>query len=228
MNKIDRKRLERWYDLQAPCYSLWRDRGDSPLVRLVAESMHRRAETRRVLDAGCGTGLFSIGLAREDSRWSVVGIDMSEGMLAVARKRAASAGLSNLEFRRGNVERLPWSEPEFDVVVAAGLFPNLERAEPALGEFRRVLHPGGRLVVVEFDREAMTAATRGFFHVMILGYRVVSRVLPRYRFARRWNIEASTIDRARFEQQLDGSGFTDGSVLRESHHLLFDYGRAAA
>ena len=92
---IDTRKLTRWYDLQAPFYRLWRNRFDSaPASRVVEEiaSLPRRA---LVLDAGCGTGLVAIAIARTFPDSRVVGADLSEGMLRVARAEARRFKLSN-------------------------------------------------------------------------------------------------------------------------------------
>jgi demethylmenaquinone methyltransferase/2-methoxy-6-polyprenyl-1,4-benzoquinol methylase len=218
---IDSSKLVNWYDFQAPFYSLWRDRYDSPLVRRVAEFFDPAGEAARVLDAGCGTGWYAVGLARLRPGWTVVGLDASAGMLAVARRQARSNRAQRVALSRGDVQALPFPGTGFDAAVAAGLFPNLNDPAPALRELHRVLRPGGRLAVVEFDREAMSAFARFTFRTMILGYRIVSAVFRRFRFARQWDLAASTIDRARLEEQLRAAGFRAVEVRGEAGHLVF-------
>ncbi len=219
---IDRSKLFSWYDFQAPFYRLWRHRYDGELVRRVVSLLPAGRPRARALDAACGTGLFSIGLAQRLPGWHIEGLDASKGMLAVAATQAGSLGLQNLAFRRGDVEAMPYSEAAFDTVVAGGLFPNLNESRPALRAFHRVLKPGGQLLVVEIDREALSTAMRLFFGVMILGYRAVSFVVRRFRFAEGWNVEASTIDRGAFERDARESGFEVRRVERVQGHLVFD------
>jgi ubiquinone/menaquinone biosynthesis C-methylase UbiE len=103
----------------------------------------------RVLDVGTGTGIVPVAAARHLSgTGKVVGVDLSEGMLATARNRAADAGASDrIEFRRMDAEALDLPDCSFDVVVS--LFALLHFPAPlrALEEMRRVLRPGGRVVV---------------------------------------------------------------------------------
>ena len=228
---IDAQKLSNWYDFQAPLYRLWRDDYDGPLVRRVRAllSDHRpAAKPLRVLDAGCGTGMFALGLGKADAEIEIEGLDASEGMLAVARRQAQQFGLRNVRFARADVTALSQREGAFHAVVAAGLFPNINDAGAALREFWRVLEVDGSLIVVEFDQGSMGRGLRAFFNVMIFGYRCISRLVPRFRFAEGWSIERSTIDRARFEAELRAVGFVERELLREHNHLIFHWQKGVA
>jgi len=224
--EIDPDRLRNWYDFQAPFYRLWRDDYDSPLVRAVAARLRSDLQAGTIFDAGCGTGLFTIGLASTDSAWRLVGLDMSAGMLAVARKQADKLRLDNVSFGQGDVLALPFGDATFDAAVAGGLFPNLNRPDDALRELWRILKPGGRILIVEFDRTSMSLVVRLFFRVMILGQRAVSTLVPRFRFARRWNTRASTIDRDAFRRDLRRTGFVERDVGLQASHVFFDCAKA--
>ena len=224
---IDSKKLTRWYDFQAPFYRLWRNRYDGPLVKQVLAFLGRGA-SEDLLDAGCGTGLFSIGIALHGEPRRIEGIDASEGMLAVARREANARGLDRLRYRQGDVGRLPFSDAEFDVVVSAGLIPCLNRPELALGEFRRVLRPGGRLISVEFDRESMGLLQRIFFLTLMSGFKLFAALQPKFRYAKRWNLEASTIDTAAYQTQIASAGFGLLDVVRCEGHILYHASREDA
>ena len=95
----------------------------------------------RVLDAGCGSGPLSAAL--RDRGAVVTGIDVSDGMLALAKQRlGGDADLHLVDLR----DRLPFGEGVFDVVVSSLVLHYLEDWAPTLAELRRVLRPGGRLV----------------------------------------------------------------------------------
>jgi ubiquinone/menaquinone biosynthesis C-methylase UbiE len=223
--RIDGEKLTRWYNAQARFYSARRDAFDGGHVRCVAGSLDR-AQPLRILDAGCGTGLFTIGLAASASGWRIDGVDAASGMLEVGRQHAERKGLTNVSFGEGDVERLTFESATFDVVVAAGLLPNLNSPHAALAEFHRVLKPAGRLFVVEIDREELSFLARVNFSVMVWGYRVVSTVMPRFKFARGWNLERSTVDISDIKAALQAAAFLPRAVHRKVGHLIVQASRS--
>jgi ubiquinone/menaquinone biosynthesis C-methylase UbiE len=96
----------------------------------------------RVLDAGCGPGTITLGLARAVQPGPAVGVDVEEMQFANARQHAEREGL-NVEFRRASVYKLPFQDGTFDAVFSHALLEHLSAPEAALLEFRRVLKPGG-------------------------------------------------------------------------------------
>jgi SAM-dependent methyltransferase len=101
----------------------------------------------RVLDLGTGNGLGLIPAARAAHTGSVVGVDSSPAMLRAARRRAADAGVSNVAVVQADVGRLGFPDGSFDVAIASSVFQFVGYAPEVLAEWRRVLRPGGRLVV---------------------------------------------------------------------------------
>lgn len=97
-----------------------------------------------ILDVGCGTGNFSLELARLGVR--VTGIDISEAMLAIARRKAEAAGL-DIEFLQADAMRLPFAADSFDKVVSVTALEFAPDLKAVLAESYRVLKPGGRLVI---------------------------------------------------------------------------------
>lgn len=102
---------------------------------------------QRALDVGCGTGVAARTLARRvgQTGW-VVGLDVNEGMLAVARRAAPG-----IKWRQGVAESLPFDDNRFDAVVSQFALMFFEDKVKALGEMMRVLRPGGRMVVAVWD-----------------------------------------------------------------------------
>lgn len=105
-----------------------------------------------VLDVGCGTGTLAI-LARRKlgAAGSVTGIDPAPEMIARARSKAARAGLT-IQFDTALAEALPFPNAQFDVVLCTVMLHHVRRAvRPAvLSEIRRVLKPGGRVLLADF------------------------------------------------------------------------------
>ena len=95
----------------------------------------------RILDAGTGTGFLALLLAEQGH--DVVGVDLSNGMMSRARKKAKERGL-NLDIRKGDVESLDFDDGSFDVVVSPWVLWTLLHPEKAITEWMRVLKPGGR------------------------------------------------------------------------------------
>jgi ubiquinone/menaquinone biosynthesis C-methylase UbiE len=104
-----------------------------------------------VLDVGCGTGTLAIAAKRRVGAASVRGIDASPEMIARARQKASRDHVDAI-FDVASAESLPFSDRQFDVVLSTVMLHHLRRAarERCVGEIRRVLKTGGRLLVIDF------------------------------------------------------------------------------
>ena len=105
----------------------------------------------RVLDCGCGPGTITLDIAERIGSGTVVGVDMSQSQVALATKRAAERGASNASFLVGNAYALPFADASFDAVFSHALLEHLSAPPRAVGEFKRVLRPGGWLGVCAPD-----------------------------------------------------------------------------
>jgi SAM-dependent methyltransferase len=102
-----------------------------------------------VLDVGCGCGATTVDAARGlNPGGSAVGIDITRPLIAVARQRAAAAGVDNVEFVEGDAENHPFPEASFDVVISRFGIMFFADPEAAFANLARATRPGGRLAVV--------------------------------------------------------------------------------
>ena len=105
----------------------------------------------QVLDAGCGPGSMTQGIAAHIGAGRVIGVDMSESQVQLAARRAVEHGASNAEFRTGNVYALPFADAQFDALFSHALLEHLREPVRAMREFLRVLKPGGVMGVATPD-----------------------------------------------------------------------------
>jgi demethylmenaquinone methyltransferase/2-methoxy-6-polyprenyl-1,4-benzoquinol methylase len=105
----------------------------------------------KVLDVACGTGDFTIEIARKVAPGSeVIGIDISDGMMAVGRKKIADVGV-NAELKVADCENLPYEDNTFHRISVGFGVRNFEHLQLGLNEMYRVLTPGGKLVILELS-----------------------------------------------------------------------------
>jgi SAM-dependent methyltransferase len=188
--------LARTYDELRPADELWHE-----TIELLVQLGDLRG--RRVLDVGCGTGRVAALLA-ERHGCRVWGVDVSPGMLAVARERVPRG----VGLKLAPAEHLPFRDGTFERAAMTLVVHHLDRAQ-AFAELVRVLERGGRLVFLTFD----PASFEGYY---------LNRYFPSF----------LAIDSARFptaevlDAELRRAGFADVAVHR--HDQLRTIGRAAA
>lgn len=116
------------------------------LIKIVSEK-----HPRRILDVATGTGDVAIALAATKAE-KIIGIDIAENMLDIARKKIASRYLVDvISMEKSDAENIPFSDDDFDIVTVAFGVRNFENLLKGLMEMRRVLKPGGILVILEFS-----------------------------------------------------------------------------
>jgi ubiquinone/menaquinone biosynthesis C-methylase UbiE len=121
---------------------------EEPIVRSLIEQLPPGS----ALDAACGTGRQAAMLDELGHR--VIGVDATEAMLAIARTKVPAG-----EFRRGALETLPVDASSVDLVTCALALTHVPALAPVMAEFRRVLRPGGRVILS--DMHPFTAMTSG-------------------------------------------------------------------
>jgi SAM-dependent methyltransferase len=125
-------RANDWADIQ--------ERTARPVYEAVLERTRVMAGTR-YLDVGCGAGMAAQMAARRGAQ--VSGIDAAEALIEIARRRTPTG-----DFRRGDLEELPFDDRSFDVVTGFNSFQYAGNPVAALAEARRVARPGGLIVIM--------------------------------------------------------------------------------
>lgn len=183
-----REQVERMFDSISPKYDLlnrvfslgidqgWRRK----VMRLVAQE-----PVENLLDVATGTADLAI-LASKNVH-HVIGVDISEGMLAHGRTKVAKRGLQErVVLQRADSIDLPFADATFDAVTVAFGVRNFEELEKGIAEMRRVLKPTGRLFVLEFSKPAhapMKQLFRFYFHrVMPFFGKLVSKDKAAYTY----------------------------------------------
>lgn len=124
----------------------------------------------RVADIGCGGGIYSTALARMGAA-HVTGIDFSARMVQDARDRAAALGVANVAFAQGEAERTDLPTGGVDLVLERALIHHLPSLEDAFAEARRILRPGGVLLIQDRTMDDVLAPPsaehlRGWFFAL--------------------------------------------------------------
>ncbi len=112
----------------------------------------KKDQPKLILDIATGTGDFALeALALNPDK--IIGVDISEGMLEVGRRKMIKKGVSDrIEMQLGDSEKLLFEDNKFDAVIVAFGVRNFENLEKGLSEMLRVLKPGGKTVIVEFSK----------------------------------------------------------------------------
>lgn len=136
------------YDFLNHLLSLSIDKGwRNKVVKMV-----QRDKPGQILDVATGTADLAIAMARIHPE-HIKGIDISNGMLEVGRKKVKRKGLTELiSLEQADSENLPYGDASFDAITVAFGVRNFEDLEKGLREIHRVLRPGGRLLILEFSQ----------------------------------------------------------------------------
>jgi len=133
--------------------------------RKKAVRMLKKDPPGHILDVATGTGDMAIlaGRILKDSR--ITGIDISEGMLDLGRKKVEKEALAGrVQLQAGDSEAINFAQNTFDAVMVAFGVRNFENLEKGLAEMWRVLKPGGRLIILEFSKPRRKAV-KSFYNL---------------------------------------------------------------
>ena len=151
-----KEKVQQMFDNIAPTYDKL-----NHIMSLSVDKLWRRhalkeivdGTPQRILDVACGTGDSTISIARAAAEGTkVTGADISEGMMTLVMEKARKAGVGDrIDLQMADGEALPYEEGTFDRVTCAFGIRNFEHKEKGLAEFRRVLKPGGKAVILELS-----------------------------------------------------------------------------
>jgi len=117
-----------------------------------------------ILDIATGTGDLAIKFAENTNASKIVGLDLSEGMLAMAKKKVVeNPSLEMIDFIQGDSEALPFNDDAFDVITVSFGIRNFENLEKGLSEILRVLKPKGLFVILETSVPTKTPFKQGYY-----------------------------------------------------------------
>jgi ArsR family transcriptional regulator len=140
----------------------------------LAEALLRLLPPLDIADLGAGEGTLSLMLAQRARR--VIAVDNSEKMVSYGAEIARSHGVSNLEYRLGDLEELPLAEAEVDLALFHQSLHHALHPEKAVAEAARILRPGGRIIIVDLlkhgyeeARELYADVWLGFAQVELIG-----------------------------------------------------------
>lgn len=149
------------FDEVSPRYDLLNDLlsvGNSRLWRIATTRAIAPRKGMRILDLAAGTGTSSAALAAHGAH--VTAADFSDGMLAEGRRRHAGNDL--IDFVWADATNLPFEDNSFDAATISYGLRNVENAREAISEMRRVVKPGGRIVIAEFSRPTSDVVNWGY------------------------------------------------------------------
>lgn len=115
-------------------------------IKMLAEH-----EPKKILDVATGTADFALATLPLQPE-EIIGVDISEGMLDVGRKKITDQGITNVKLEYGDSEQLRFEDNQFDAVIVAFGVRNFENLDQGLAEINRVLRPGGVAMILEFSK----------------------------------------------------------------------------
>jgi ubiquinone/menaquinone biosynthesis C-methylase UbiE len=145
--RLSQEKVRRIYDQMSAFYDLWDANMEGQARKRGIELAHVQ-DGETLLDVATGTGLILAQLARQNPHGLSAGIDISEGMLAKAREKLTGV-VDCVELKTGSAFAIPYADQTFDLLTNGYMFDLMpfDEMPKILAEFKRVLKPGGRLVL---------------------------------------------------------------------------------
>jgi demethylmenaquinone methyltransferase/2-methoxy-6-polyprenyl-1,4-benzoquinol methylase len=179
--------------------------------RRVAVEALRSLQPKKILDVATGTGDFAIAALRLHPN-EVIGVDISERMLAFGKKKIHDRGLESvIQLETGDAEHLQFADGTFDAAIVAFGVRNFEHIDEGLSEMHRVLRSDGKIAVLEFSKPRIFPFKQIYFfyflNILPLIGKIVSKDTAAYRYLPETVLKFPDGDE--FNSILRSVGFTD-------------------
>ncbi|WP_034261262.1 bifunctional demethylmenaquinone methyltransferase/2-methoxy-6-polyprenyl-1,4-benzoquinol methylase UbiE [Altibacter lentus] len=159
------------------------------IIKMVA-----KREPKNVLDIATGTGDLAIQFAEKTNIPRIVGLDLSEGMLGVARKKIESKSFAErIEFIKGDSEKLPFANNSFEVITVSFGIRNFEDLEQGLSEIYRVLEPQGLFIILETSVPTKFPFKQGYFFYSRRLLPFIGRIFSKDKVAYKYLSESASV-----------------------------------
>jgi ubiquinone/menaquinone biosynthesis C-methylase UbiE len=151
--KLSKPEVIKVYSQNAPVYDIWGILTESK-ARKRSLALARIRDGELILEVAVGTGLTFHEILKANPHGHNTGIDLTPAILEKARRRAAQSGLNNYDLSHGDAYNLQYPDQQFDLLVNNYMFDLLPEEDfiTVLTEFKRVLKPGGRLVLINMTK----------------------------------------------------------------------------
>ena len=162
----------------------WRDK----VVAIVTKQ-----HPKTILDIATGTGDLAISLVKTKAS-KIIGLDISEGMLAVGRKKIAERNLEDvIEMLKGDSENLPFNDGTFDAITVGFGIRNFENLDKGLSEILRVLKPNGIFVILETSNPSKTPYKQGYIFYAKIILPLIGKLFSRDKAAYSYLSESASV-----------------------------------
>ena len=159
-----KKQVEHMFDSISPKYDFLNHTlslGIDKIWRQKTIDALKDLQPKKILDVATGTGDLAIEALRLNPD-SIIGIDISEGMLAIGKLKIEKAGLSKIKLEKGDSESINYPDSEFDAVTVAFGVRNFGNLEKGLSEMLRVLRKDGQVAILEFSKPKAFPFKQGY------------------------------------------------------------------
>lgn len=147
-----------------------------------------------ILDVATGTGDLAIKFARKSKATKIIGLDISEGMLSVAKKKISDTILSEkVEFIKGDSEALPFSTNSYDAITVSFGIRNFENLEKGLSEIYRVLKPKGLFIILETSIPAKFPFKQGYLFYTKRVLPIIGKIFSKDKLAYTYLSESASV-----------------------------------